>query len=95
MDGHNKGITNLVSMLRKNGILYISFPISEQEEVHFNANRVLKADAILKHPSIKNNMELIRFDYVNEFGNLFTNVDFQTLDLKLKNSCGIFTFKKN
>ena len=95
VDGHIKGITNLVSMLSKNGILYISFPIAGQDEVHFNANRVFQVETIFNHPSIKNNMELIRFDYINEFGNLFTNVNLHKLDPNLKNSCGIFTFKKS
>ena len=95
IDGHNKGITNLVSMLSKNGILYISFPIAGQDEVHFNANRVFQVETIFKHPSIKNNMKLIRFDYINEFGNLLTNVNLHKLNPNLNNSCGIFTFKKS
>lgn len=39
-DGYQKGFSNLVDMLEANGILYISFPIGRQNEVHFNAHRV-------------------------------------------------------
>ena len=47
--GHIKGISNLVSMLEKNGILYISFPIGKTDEVHFNAHRVFHTKSILKN----------------------------------------------
>ena len=94
INGHNKGITNLVSLVKKGGRMYISFPIGQNNEVHFNAHRVFKVDTIFKHPSIKEHMELVRFDYVDDSGNLHSDVTVQDFDIKIKYGCGIYTFKK-
>lgn len=94
VDGHNKGIANLVNLLNKDGLLYISFPIGQKDEVHFNANRVFQVDTIFKHPSIKENMELVRFDYVDQSGNLHTGAKVKDFNTNTKDSCGIYTFKK-
>ncbi len=94
IDGHNKGITNLVNLVCKGGRLYISFPIGQNDEVHFNAHRVFKVDTILNHQSIKDCMELVRFDYINDNGNLFSNISIENVDKNIKYGCGIFTFKK-
>lgn len=94
IDGHNKGITNLVNLVCKGGHLYISFPIGQNDEVHFNAHRVFKVDTILKHKSIRNHMELVRFDYVDDKGNLFSNISIENVDKNIKYGCGIYTFKK-
>lgn len=48
IDDHMKSISNLVSMLEKNGILYINFPIGKTDEVHFNAHRVFNPKSIFK-----------------------------------------------
>ena len=94
VDGHNKGIANLVNLLNKEGLLYISFPIGQKDEVYFNANRIFQVDTIFKHPSIKKNMELVRFDYVDQSGNLHIDVKVQDFNTNTKYSCGIYTFKK-
>lgn len=51
-------------------------------------------DSILKHPSIKENMNLIRFDYVDDVGNLHTDIKIQDVNADIKYGCGIYTFKK-
>ena len=94
VDGHTKGIDNLVKLLSNGGYLYISFPIGQNDEIHFNAHRVFRADSILKHPSIKENMNLIRFDYVDDVGNLHTDIKIQDVNADIKYGCGIYTFKK-
>ena len=94
IDGHNKGITNLVNLLNKDGLLYISFPIGQKDEVYFNANRIFQVDTIFKHPIIKKNMELVRFDYVDQSGNLHIDVKVQDFNTNTKYGCGIYTFKK-
>lgn len=94
IDGHIKGINNLVNMLSEGGTLYISFPISYKDEVYFNANRVFKVDTILKLPSINNTLELVRFDYVDQDGNLYTDVRLEDISINSINNCGIYTFKK-
>ncbi len=94
IDGHIKGICNLVSMLEKNGILYISFPIGKTDEVHFNAHRVFHPKSILKNHIIKSQMELIRFDYVDDLGDLHLNCKIESTLGKLNYGCGIYTLKK-
>jgi len=94
INGHIKGIGNLVSMLDKNGILYISFPIGKTDEVYFNAERVFHPKSIFKNHSIKSQMELIRFDYVDDLGDLHLNTSIESTLGKLSYGCGIYTLKK-
>jgi len=94
VEGHIKGIANLVDLVSKDGRLYISFPIGKQDEVHFNAHRVFHVESIFKHPSIKDNMNLVRFDYVDDFGNLHTEAKVQAVNPNIGHGCGIYTFQK-
>ena len=94
VDGYKKGIANLVSMVNEGGHLYISFPIGQNDEVHFNAHRVFHPKSIFKHSSIKQNMKLIRFDYVDDEGYLHTDIKIQDVNVNTKYGCGIYTFKK-
>ena len=94
IDGHNKGISNLVSLVSNRGRLYISFPIGQRDEVHFNAHRVFKANTIFEHPSIKKCMKLIRFDYVDDDGNLHLNTNVLDVKTETEFGCGIYTFEK-
>tara|TARA_B100000242_G_scaffold285275_1_gene249544 strand:+ start:1061 stop:1738 length:678 start_codon:yes stop_codon:yes gene_type:complete len=94
INGHFKGITNLVSLIKSKGVLYISFPIGKKDEVHFNAHRVFHPKTILKNQSIKENMELLRFDYVDDNGDLHLQKSIDSAIGKLKYGCGIYTFKK-
>lgn len=93
VDGHNKGITNLVNLVEENGRLYISFPIGS-DEVHFNAHRVSHPSTILKHPSIEKSMRLIRFDFVDDNGDLHLCKSIEDVDGDTKYGCGIYTFEK-
>tara|TARA_B110000027_G_scaffold85754_1_gene90989 strand:- start:915 stop:1691 length:777 start_codon:yes stop_codon:yes gene_type:complete len=94
VDGHNKGIANLISLVSKNGRLYISFPIGQNDEVHFNAHRVFHVESIFKHQDIKEKMELVRFDYVDDDGDLHADVNVQNVNTNIKYGCGIYTFIK-
>ena len=94
VNGHNKGITNLVNLVSNSGRLYISFPIGQKDEVYFNAHRLFKASTIFKHPSIKKFMKLIRFDYVDDNGDLHLNSNVEDISSKIKFGCGIYTFEK-
>ncbi len=94
INGHNKGITNLVKLLSRGGKLYISFPIGQKDEVHFNAHRVFKVNTIFKHHSIKKFMKLVRFDYVDDHGALHLNSNVNTINNEIKFGCGIYTFEK-
>ena len=94
INGHIKGITNLVNLLKKKGRFYISFPISSKEEIHFNAGRVLNPTFILSHESIKDKMQFIRFDYVDDKGDLHLNTSIQKVEKNISLGCGIYTFEK-
>jgi hypothetical protein len=94
VDGHNKGIKNLVNLVKVNGRMYISFPIGKSDEVNFNAHRVFHPATILKHPSIEKYMQLIRFDYVDDKGNLHLCKSIDDVSSDIQYGCGIYTFEK-
>ena len=90
VNGHKKGIDNLVFMLKQGGRLYISFPVGMRNEVHFNAHRIFHPKWILEHSSISKN--LIRFDFVDDMGDL--HLDQSVESVAGYYSCGIYTFEK-
>jgi hypothetical protein len=83
---------NLVNLVKIGGRLYISFPIGKQDEVHFNAHRVFHPKSILALESIADNMNLVRFDYVDDNGDLHLNTSVDSAVGKTKHGCGIYTF---
>ena len=91
--GYQKGFSNIVLMLETGGFLYISFPIAAQNEVHFNAHRMFHPHDIFNWSSA-NLLQLTRFDYVDEAGDLHKNLDIFNELSRLNNGCGIYTFKK-
>lgn len=93
-DGHKKGFDNILRMLEPNGTLYISFPIGKRTAVHFNAHRVFHPQDIFTWSNSDNKLELIRFDYVDDEGNLHQDVDLESRELDVGYGCGIYTFKK-
>ena len=95
IEGHKKGIDNLVELTKPDGTLYISFPIGIKDEVSFNAHRVFHPESILKFKCIYEKMKLTRFDYVDDQGNLHLNTSVDSAVGKNKYGCGIYTFKKN
>ena len=94
VNGHIEGINNLVNLVEKGGRLYISFPIGPKDEVFFNAHRVFHPLTIFNIESIKNNMSLQRFDYVDDNGSLHKNFNINNVR-NVKFGCGIYTFVKN
>ncbi len=94
IDGHNKGINNLVSLIEKNGTLYISFPIGVNDQIVYNAHRIFHPKSIFKNHSIRSCMELIKFDYVDASGDLHLDINLDTDLEQLTYGCGIYTFKK-
>ncbi len=93
-NGHIKGFRNLIEILAAGGFLYISFPIGVQNEVHFNAHRVFHPLDIFNWIIQKNDLLLDRFDYVDDEGNLFQDVDLFNMQIYPRHGCGIYTFKK-
>lgn len=92
--GHIKGFNNILKMLKPNGILYISFPIGRQNEVHFNAHRVFHPADILNWAYDKDALQLERFDFVDDDGDLHKNIDVKNDEVSVDCGCGIYTFLK-
>jgi hypothetical protein len=92
--GHLKGFENMVNMLSIGGFLYISFPITTRKtKVFFNAHRRFNPLDIFDWPMVEN-LELIRFDYVDDYGNLHVNIEPKNLPKGNREGCGIYSFKK-
>ena len=82
-------------MVASKGILYISFPIGMKNEVHFNSQRVFDARMITNLNIVKEKLQLVRFDYIDENGELKLNRKLKEFLRNNKYGCGIYTFKKN
>ncbi len=91
--GYIVGFNNLIDMLIPGGVLYVSFPIGSTNEVHFNAHRVFYPRDIFSWAPGK--LNLLRFDYVDDIGDLHKNFDVMQTDLAITYGCGIYTFRKN
>lgn len=94
VNGHIKGIENLVNLVKSGGRFYISFPIGLNDEVHFNAHRVFHPKTILAIPCIQNELKLIRFDYVDDNGDLHLEANVDDAAGNNQYGCGIYTFEK-
>lgn len=93
-NGHIKGFNNILSMLKINGILYISLPIANLAEVQFNAHTIFHPKDIFTLPENEECITLVRFDYVDDAGNLHKNIDISAKNINTQFGCGIYTFKK-
>lgn len=89
-EGHRKGFENIIRMLRPGGTLYLSFPIGKPA-VLFNAHRIFAPTEVLDWA--KGRLELKRFDYVDDAGDLHRSAKPESLP-DLSYGCGIYTFKK-
>lgn len=92
--GHISAISNIIKLLNKNGTLYISVPIANKTSVHFNAHRIFSPIDILKIKSVNRFLKLIKFDIIDDYGNLHYDIDPLKINFEINHSCGIFTFKK-
>jgi len=93
-DGFNKGVENICNLVEQGGRLYLSFPISDQDLVYFNAHRTFNPMSIFSHHAIKSKFALERFDYVDDHGTLHIDLEPEDIDSKLEYGCGIYTFCK-
>ena len=92
--GHIKAFNNILKILKKNGTLYISFPISKNNETHFNSQRIFNPNDIFSWPTDGNKIGLKKFDYVDSQGNLNLNTKISDVENIKEYGCGIYTFKK-
>ncbi len=93
-NGHLKGFKNLIDMVSPGGMFYLSFPISSNERVEFNAHRVFNPKSPLGWEG-SSGLELLRFDFVNDSGDLIENTSVDAaIAANLTYGCGIYTFRK-
>lgn len=94
-NGYKQGFDNLFKMLKPNGILYISFPISNVSRTEFNAHRVFNPLDIFTWSENCEYLELKCFDYVDDDGDLHVDCNLNQDFSGLRYGCGIYTFKKH
>lgn len=92
-EGHLIGFINMLTMLKPGGTLYISFPISHSDQIHFNAHRVFKPVSIFTWQS-EIPLELTSFSYVDDSGNLHKEVGIDAVPASIQYGCGIYTFQR-
>lgn len=90
-EGHIKGFQNLVKILKKNGTLYVSFPISNINKIYFNSERSFNPTEILKWSK---NLKLLKFDMIDDEDKIILSKNLSKIKKKINYSCGIYTFKK-
>ncbi len=94
-DGHIKGFKNLLKLLSKDGLLYISFPIATKSRLEFNEQRVFQYQEILQWLKIcGDNYILECFDFIDDLDNVNLNHNINNVIKKLDYGCGIYTIKK-
>lgn len=95
VNGYITCFETLFSILRSDGILYLSVPIGPQR-IEFNAHRVLSIRTILDMAEGK--FDLIDFSYVDDSGDLHEELSLseRTIESSLGcwYGCGIFEFRK-
>ncbi len=70
-----KYINNVFKFRRMGGKFYLGIPIGKADEVYFNAHRVFAPDSILKFDCVADSLKLVRFDLVNDSGDLEINMN--------------------
>jgi len=93
--GHIKGFNQLLRVLKEGGLLYISFPICNENRVYFNAHRAFHPKDIFTWAIEDYKIELLRFDFVDDEGNLHKNFPLNEKVPKSSYGCGIYTLIKN
>lgn len=94
-EGHLKGFQNLVESLEHDGLFYLSFPISSQERVEFNAHRVFHPLSPLSWPGAES-LVMQDFAFVDDSGDFFPAAKLEdAVARNLHYGCGIYTFRKS
>lgn len=95
-NGYKTGFFNLLQLLQSGGILYFSVPIGPQR-IEFNAHRVFSIQHLLDLFQ-KHSLEVLRFSYVNDGGNLIVDAPLSQELIQnngdVEYGCGIFELKK-
>ena len=91
-EGHLRGFYNLVSLVSKGGMLYVSFPVSSKPRVEWNAHRVLSMTEIFDWDGSQL-LELERFWLVGDDGKLIKDA-LPNSNISINYGCAIYAFRK-
>ncbi len=94
-NGYLSGIKNIISLLKKGGKLYISFPIGKNNATIFNAHRIFHPLDIFGWPGVSNVLSLVSFSFVDDRGDLTINHDLKISVPHVNYGCGIYEFIKS
>lgn len=91
-EGHLRGLFNLRRMLKPNGTLYLSTPISCRQRIEFNAHRVFRLPYLLN--LFAGTFDVRSFAFVGDDGQLRVDQDPTSAEARetwgLRYGCGIF-----
>lgn len=93
-NGHQIGYQNMIKMLKPGGRMYISFPIATTTNIVFNKHRIFSPHDIFSWPTVDCKLNLLRFDYVDDAGDLHCQVNPKNETIIANYGCGIYTFEK-
>lgn len=96
VNGHLRGFNNLLKLLEVNGILYLSYPVSNKPRVEFNAQRIFSINEINDWlSSSKGKFKIVSMDLIDDNENIIRNFN-KVINSKLKINygCAIYTIMR-
>ena len=94
-DGPIKAFGKLISILKKKGTLYLSFPIGRASKVIFNRHRIFTPTVIYEWVRDNPNVSIASFDFINDRGDLETKQEIEVVaNLDIEYGCGVYTLVK-
>lgn len=91
IDGWQKGLENLSSIVSSGGFLYLSVPVGEQV-IEFNAHRVFLPETIVD-AMLALKFEMLDFSYVDDHGDFHEEAKLSEAG-RCKFGCGCFVFRR-
>jgi Caenorhabditis protein of unknown function, DUF268 len=92
VDGWRKGLRNLAGIVSPGGLLYIGVPISNQQRIEFNAQRIFAPETIVE-AARDLGLTMIEFSYIDDEGNFIENSEPKAVRCEF--GCGCYVFAKS
>jgi hypothetical protein len=92
VDGWRKGLRNLAGIVSPGGLLYIGVPISNQQRIEFNAQRIFAPETIVD-AARELGLTMIEFSYIDDEGNFIENSEPKAVRCEF--GCGCYVFAKS